>query len=90
VEADQGHHPIRESRLEVNGSHVAGGGVGAILGVALAGLGKKVGLELTDADAATLGVACAGIGIAVGHALGKAWAGPGVFPAIRRGLFGRR
>lgn len=72
----------------MNGSHIAGAGFGGIVGVILAGLGAKIGLHLTDADAATLGVGALSVGLAVGHAFGKAWAGPGVFPALKRGFFG--
>lgn len=74
----------------MNGSHVAGGGLGALLGVALAALGPKIGLHLTDADAASLGVAGAGVGVAIGHAIGVAWSGPGILPALRRGFLGAK
>lgn len=72
----------------MNGSHIAGSGVGALIGVCLAALGTKIGLSLTNADAASLGVAAVGLGLACGHAFGSAWQGAGVFPSIRRGLFG--
>jgi hypothetical protein len=54
--------------VNVTGSHVAGGGVGAIVGVILAALDKKVGLHLTDGEAASLSIALAGVGAGVGHA----------------------
>lgn len=72
----------------MNGGHVAGGGLGAIAGVAIAALGKKIGLDLTTAEAAQLGIATMAVGIAIGHAVGKAWADPGIIPALRRGFFG--
>lgn len=72
----------------MNGSHVAGGGFGALIGVVLASLGTKIGLRLDDATAALLGTGCVAAGLAVGHAFGKAWSGPGVFPALHRGFFG--
>jgi hypothetical protein len=72
----------------MNGSHVAGGGLGALLGIILASLGSKVGLHLDDATAALLGTGCVAVGLAVGHAFGKAWSGPGVFPALHRGFYG--
>lgn len=74
----------------MNGSHAAGGGAGAILGVALAALGTRIGLQLDDTTAAALGAAGAAVGVAVGHAFGKAWMGPGIFPALRRGFFGAK
>jgi hypothetical protein len=74
----------------MNGSHIAGGGIGALLGVVLAALGKKIGLQLDETTAAAIGVAGAATGVAIGHAVGKAWSGPGVVPAIRRGLFGTK
>lgn len=76
--------------MNVTGSHVAGGGFGAIVGVGLAALGKKINLELTTAEAASFGIAVTSVGVAVGHALGKAWGGPGIFPALHRGLFGAK
>jgi hypothetical protein len=72
----------------VDGSHVAGAGVGGIAGVVVAALGSKIGLHLDDTTAATLGLGAVGVGLAFGHAFGKAWTGQGVFPSIRRGLFG--
>lgn len=72
----------------MNGSHVAGGGLGAVLGVVLASLNTRLGLHLTTADAASLAVGATGVGLAFGHAFGKAWEGPGVFPALHRGFFG--
>jgi F0F1-type ATP synthase membrane subunit c/vacuolar-type H+-ATPase subunit K len=72
----------------MNGSHIAGTGFGAGLGVAIAALGTRVGLHLDDATSAMVGVGCASAGLAVGHAFGKAWSGIGVFPSIRRGMFG--
>lgn len=72
----------------MNGSHVAGGGLGAIVGTAIAALGSKIGLQLDETTAAGLGIAGLTLGLGIGHAFGKAWAGPGVFPALRRGFFG--
>lgn len=74
----------------MNGSHIAGGGFGALLGVALAALGNRIGLQLDETTAATIGAAGAAAGVAVGHAFGAAWQGPGIFPALRRGLCGPR
>jgi hypothetical protein len=72
----------------MNGSHVAGGGLGALLGIVLASLGGRIGLHLDDATAAALGTAGVGVGLAFGHAFGSAWTGPGVLPALHRGFFG--
>jgi hypothetical protein len=72
----------------LDGSHIAGSGAGAIVGVALAALGTKIGWQLDDATSATIGAGAVGVGLAFGHALGKAWADPGIFPALRRGFFG--
>src|SRR5579884_2956234 len=77
-------------RKAVNGSHIAGSGLGALLGVALAALGSRVGLHLDDTTAAMLGTGCVGVGLALGHAFGKAWNGVGVFPSLGRGFFGPR
>jgi hypothetical protein len=74
----------------MNGGHVAGSSAGAIIGIALAALDTKIGLHLTTADAATVAVAVAAVGLGIGHALGKAWAGPGIIPALRRGFLGAR
>lgn len=74
----------------MNGSHIAGGGAGALLGIILAALGSKIGLTLDDTTAAALGTAGAAFGVMVGHAFGKAWGDPGIFPALRRGFFGEK
>lgn len=74
----------------MNGSHVAGGGIGALLGVVLASLGNRIGLNLDPTTAAALGAAAGAVGVAVGHAFGKAWSGPGIFPALHRGFFGEK
>lgn len=74
----------------MNGSHVAGGGLGALLGIILAALGKKIGLSLDDTTAAALGTAGAAVGLAVGHAFGKAWNGAGIIPSLSRGIFGAK
>lgn len=72
----------------MNGSHIAGSGFGALVGVALAALGTRIGLHLDETTAAAIGAAAVGAGLAFGHAFGKAWEGPGVFPALHRGFFG--
>lgn len=72
----------------MTGSHIAGGGTGGIAGVILAALGTRIGLHLDDTTAAALGIGAVGVGLAFGHAFGKAWAGPGIFPALRRGFMG--
>lgn len=74
----------------MNGSHVAGSGAGAIIGVVLAAAGSRIGLRLDDTSAASLGVTAAAVGLAVGHAFGKAWNGPGILPALRRGFLGAK
>lgn len=55
----------------MNGSHVAGGGFGAIVGAVLVALGTRIGLDLTGYDAATLGMATLAAGLALGHAVGE-------------------
>lgn len=72
----------------MNGAHITGLGLGGLVGVILASLGKKIGLDLDNATSATLGVALVGAGLAVGHAFGSAWQGAGVWPSVRRGFFG--
>lgn len=74
----------------MDGSHIAGGGLGALLGIILSALGGRVGLKLDDTTAATIAAGCITLGLAIGHALGKAWQGAGVFPSLRRGLFGAK
>jgi hypothetical protein len=76
--------------VNVTGSHVAGGTTGAIVAVILAALDKKIGLNLTDAEAASFALALASVGAALGHAVGKAWNGVGLLPALRRGFLGAK
>lgn len=54
----------------MNTGHVAGGGLGAILGALIAGfLSKYSGYHLSDADSAMIGSAFLGAGIGVGHGI---------------------
>lgn len=55
----------------MNGSHIAGAGLGALVGAILVSLGSRIGLDLTNFDAATLGMAAIGAGTGIGHALGE-------------------
>ncbi len=72
----------------MNGSHIAGAGLGGVVGIVLAALGSKIGITLDDTTSASLGVGLVGVGLAFGHAFGIAWQGAGILPSIRRGLFG--
>lgn len=72
----------------MSGSHVAGLGVGGLLGIVIAALGSKIGIQLDDTTAAALGGAGAAAGVAFGHAFGKAWDGAGILPSLRRGFLG--
>lgn len=74
--------------MNVTASHAAGGSLGGIAAVVLAALGTRIGLHLSDADSAGLAIGLLGVGAAIGHAIGKSWSGTGIFPSIRRGLFG--
>lgn len=55
----------------MNGSHISGASVGAIVGTILVALGHRIGLTLSDVDASTLGIAAVGVGIGLGHAIGR-------------------
>lgn len=56
----------------MNPSHVAGGGIGAILGAVVVGLLKHFGVAtVTDIDAAVIGSAALSAGVGVGHAINK-------------------
>lgn len=70
----------------MNGSHLAGAGVGALVGAILVSLGSRIGLDLTAYDAATLGMAAVAAGLAIGHAIGEF----GLFGIGRILLYGRR
>lgn len=72
----------------MNGSHIAGGGVGGLVGVIVAALDTRIGLHLSPADAGTLVLGTLAAGAAVFHVLGRAGSTVGVFPALRRFLFG--
>lgn len=74
--------------MNVTGAHVAGGGIGAMLGIGLAALGKKIGLHMTTDEAASTSLQLAVVGVGVGHFLSKAWNGVGILPALRRGFLG--
>lgn len=74
----------------MNASHVAGAGLGAIAGAILVALGSRIGLDLTNFDSAVLGTTALGVGAGVFHVFGKAWSGAGIFPSLRRGLFGAK
>lgn len=72
----------------MTGSHVAGAGIGAIVGTVLVALGTRIGLDLTNVDAAVIGGAAIAVGAGALHVLGKAWTGAGILPSLRRGFFG--
>jgi hypothetical protein len=56
----------------LNPSHVAGGGIGAILGAVIVGLLKHFGLAtVTDVDAAVIGSAALSAGVGAGHAINE-------------------
>lgn len=55
----------------MDGSHVAGAGIGAIVGATLVALGNKIGLNLTNLDSATLGMAAIGAFVGLAHGIGK-------------------
>lgn len=55
----------------MTGSHIAGGGLGALVGVILAALGAKIGLHLDDTTAAALAAVCLSAGLGLGHAIGQ-------------------
>lgn len=72
----------------MNASHIAGGGLGAIVGAIIVALGQRIGLDLTNFDSAVLGAAAIAVGAGVFHVIGKAWSGEGLLPAVRRGFLG--
>lgn len=74
----------------MSGSHVAGLGLGGLLGIVIAALGSKIGIQLDETTAAALGGAGAAFGVAFGHAFGKAWDGAGIIPSLRRGFLGAK
>lgn len=55
----------------MTGSHIAGAGVGALVGAILVSLGTRIGLDLTNFDSAALGMAAVGAFTGVGHAVGE-------------------
>lgn len=55
----------------MTGSHIAGAGIGALVGAILVSLGTRIGLDLTNLDAATLGMAAVGVFLGIGHAIGE-------------------
>ena len=74
----------------MNGGHITGTGLGGLVGIILAALGKRIGLTLDDATSAMLGAGCVAAGLAVGHAVSVAWQGAGILPSLRRGFLGPR
>jgi hypothetical protein len=55
----------------MDGTHIAGAGIGAIVGAVLVALGTRIGLDLTNVDSATLGITCVGAFTGIGHAIGS-------------------
>ena len=69
----------------MNVSHVAGGGFGALLGAAFAGLlNKYASFHISDVDAAVIGSAALSAGVGLGHAVGK-FGIKGLFAVLWRG-----
>ena len=68
----------------MTGAHIGGAGLGGIVGIVLASLGGRIGLQLTTADAASLGVGTVGAGLAVAHALWET----GLVPLVSRIVHG--
>lgn len=69
----------------MKGAHVAGGGLGALLGLVVAtALRRYAGWHVSDADASLIGSAA----VAAGAGLGHVWTTVGLIPAVRRGVFG--
>lgn len=64
----------------MNGYHVSGATVGALIGFVCARYGWHVG----DTEASTLGAAVAAVGGLVAHVV----TGPGLVPAVKRAVFG--
>ena len=64
----------------MNGNHLTGGTIGLLVGVVAA----RYGFDVSDAEAGVIGAAVASIGGVVAHVV----TGPGVFPAVRRALYG--
>lgn len=56
----------------MNASHVAGGGIGAILGAVIVGLLRHFGVAApSDVDAAVIGSAALSAGVGLGHAVNE-------------------
>lgn len=56
----------------MNASHVAGGGIGALLGALVVGLLKHFGVAtVSDVDAAVIGSAALSAGVGIGHAVSE-------------------
>lgn len=68
----------------MNGSHIAGAGVGALVGSILVALGQRIGLDLTNFDSVEIGVAAVAFGTGLGHAIGS-YGLSGVLSVIWRG-----
>lgn len=66
-------------------SHVAGGGIGALLGAVAAGLLHKfTSLTVSDVDAALIGSAALSLGVGLGHAI-DTYGVKGLFARLWRG-----
>lgn len=63
---------VSEGGTSLNVSHVAGGGFGAVIGAAVAGLVSKFAhVHVSDVDAALIGSAAVSAGVGLGHAIAK-------------------
>lgn len=66
----------------MNGTHVAGGSVGLVIGF----IAARYGFHVSQDEAAGFGTAFAGVGATLAHV----FTGPGLIPAVKRALFGPR
>lgn len=69
----------------MNGAHVAGGGLGTLVGAAIAeALRRYAHWDVSDADAALIGSAALSAGVGFGHLVSSV----GLLPALRKALRG--
>lgn len=68
----------------MNGAHVTGGAIGALVGAVVAPLLARYGVHITDSTASLIGVAAVSLGVGLGHVVST----EGIWPAIKRVFVG--